>query len=184
MIAVAHPFDWHLHLVWLLALLGLVAGYLWATRKPGCARRPRQKVLFFAGVVVLAGGPDLAPGRPGQPLAAAGAGPPAAVADPGRAPAPGARDAASRHRPPDPAGAVDAVLRVAVRPAPGRGHRHRGGRRHVDRRRRESGRALGDLSAARHRTARARIGLRVVGAGSDRVPRGAASLGARARAAI
>ena len=36
-IAAAHPFDWHLHLFWLLALLGLVVGYLRATRQPGCA---------------------------------------------------------------------------------------------------------------------------------------------------
>ncbi len=55
MIAVTHPFEWHLHLVWLLALLGLVTGYLWATHKPGCAAATRQKLLFFAGVVVLAG---------------------------------------------------------------------------------------------------------------------------------
>jgi len=55
MIAAAHPFDWHLHLWWLLALLGLVVCYLWATRRQGWAATARQKVLFFCGVVLLAG---------------------------------------------------------------------------------------------------------------------------------
>ena len=40
MIAAARPFDWHLHLLWLLALLGLVGGYLWATRRDRAGRRP------------------------------------------------------------------------------------------------------------------------------------------------
>ncbi len=55
MIAAGHPFDWHLHLVWLLALLGLVAGYLWATRHAGCAATTRQTLLFLCGVLLLAG---------------------------------------------------------------------------------------------------------------------------------
>ncbi len=55
MIAAARPFDWHLHLLWLLALLGLVAGYLWATQRQGCTATPRQKLLFLGGVVLLAG---------------------------------------------------------------------------------------------------------------------------------
>ena len=55
MIAAARPFDWHLHLLWLLALLGLVAGYLWATQRQGCTAAPRQKLLFLSGVVLLAG---------------------------------------------------------------------------------------------------------------------------------
>jgi cytochrome c oxidase assembly factor CtaG len=54
-IAAARPFDWHLHLLWLLALLGLVAGYLWATQRQGCTAAPRQKLLFLSGVVLLAG---------------------------------------------------------------------------------------------------------------------------------
>jgi cytochrome c oxidase assembly factor CtaG len=55
-IAVGHPFGWHLHPCWLLALLGLAVSYLWATRQQvGAAATPRQKVLFFGGVVVLAG---------------------------------------------------------------------------------------------------------------------------------
>ena len=32
MTAASRPLDWHLHFVWLLALLALAAGYLWATR--------------------------------------------------------------------------------------------------------------------------------------------------------
>ncbi len=55
MIAATHPFEWHLHLVWLLALVGLVVGYLWATRQPGSAAGTRQQLLFFGGVIVLAG---------------------------------------------------------------------------------------------------------------------------------
>ena len=35
MIAAAHPFDWHLRLFWLLALLGLVATSRWAARRRG-----------------------------------------------------------------------------------------------------------------------------------------------------
>jgi putative membrane protein len=53
-IAAGHPFDWHLHAFWLLALVGLVAGYLGATRQRGDAAAPRQKILFFCGVVLLA----------------------------------------------------------------------------------------------------------------------------------
>jgi putative membrane protein len=52
--AVAHPFGWHLHIVWLLALLGLAAGYLWATQQSGSSATTRQKLLFFGGVVLLA----------------------------------------------------------------------------------------------------------------------------------
>jgi cytochrome c oxidase assembly factor CtaG len=54
-IAAAHPFDWHLHLFWMLALVCLVAAYLWATRQQGSPATARQKVLFFGGVVLLAG---------------------------------------------------------------------------------------------------------------------------------
>jgi putative membrane protein len=54
-IAAAHPFDWHLHLFWLLALAGLLAFYLWATQEQGCAATARQRVLFVGGLVLLAG---------------------------------------------------------------------------------------------------------------------------------
>ena len=55
MIAAAHPFDWHLHVVWLVALVALAVGYLWATRRSGQAATGRQKLLFLAGVILLAG---------------------------------------------------------------------------------------------------------------------------------
>jgi putative membrane protein len=51
--AVAHPFDWHLHVFWLLAFPALVVTYLWTTRRPGCEATTRQKLLFVAGIVVL-----------------------------------------------------------------------------------------------------------------------------------
>ncbi len=54
MIAVSHPFDWHLHLVWLLAFPALVALYVWATRHEGYGATRRQQALFLGGVVVLA----------------------------------------------------------------------------------------------------------------------------------
>jgi cytochrome c oxidase assembly factor CtaG len=50
------PFDWHLHVVWLLALPVLAGGYLWAVRRrPEWAASGRQQVLFVFGVVVLVG---------------------------------------------------------------------------------------------------------------------------------
>jgi len=52
-IAAGHPFDWHLHAVWLLALPALVGPYLWATHREGCAATTRQKFLFIGGIVVL-----------------------------------------------------------------------------------------------------------------------------------
>ena len=51
--AAGHPFDWHLHLVWLLAFAAAVGAYLWATRRPGWAATTRQRVLFLCGLVVL-----------------------------------------------------------------------------------------------------------------------------------
>ncbi len=54
MTAATHPFAWHLHLVWFLSLLGLVAGYLRATRKPGATATGRQQTFFFGGVLLLA----------------------------------------------------------------------------------------------------------------------------------
>ena len=53
MIAAAHPFDWHLHLVWLLAVPALLGVYVWAIRREGWAATSRQRLLFGAGVVVL-----------------------------------------------------------------------------------------------------------------------------------
>ena len=52
MIAVGHPFDWHLHLVWLLAFPLLVGLYLWATHARYPAT-PRQTVCFVGGVAIL-----------------------------------------------------------------------------------------------------------------------------------
>ena len=52
--AAGHAFDWHLHVVWLLALPVLVGGYLWAVRRrPEWAATGRQQVLFVFGAVVL-----------------------------------------------------------------------------------------------------------------------------------
>ena len=54
--AAGRPFDWHLHVVWLLALPVLVGGYLWAVRRrPEWAATGRQQVLFVCGVVILVG---------------------------------------------------------------------------------------------------------------------------------
>ena len=55
MTAALHPFGWHLHSVWLAVLAALVAAFLLVTRRPGCECTPRQRVLFVGGVVVLAG---------------------------------------------------------------------------------------------------------------------------------
>jgi cytochrome c oxidase assembly factor CtaG len=54
-IAASHPLDWHLHFVWMLALLALAVGYLWATRHGDGAATGRQRLLFLGGVVLLAG---------------------------------------------------------------------------------------------------------------------------------
>jgi cytochrome c oxidase assembly factor CtaG len=53
MIAAGHPFDWHLHLAWLLAFPALIGAYVWATRREGWGATGRQRFLFFTGVVVL-----------------------------------------------------------------------------------------------------------------------------------
>ncbi len=52
MIAAGHPFDWHLHPFWLLAFPVLVGLYLWATSGRDVAT-PRQRVLFIGGVLLL-----------------------------------------------------------------------------------------------------------------------------------
>ncbi len=43
MIAAGHPFDWHLHLFWLLAFPVLVGLYLWATSGRTTTRRRRAR---------------------------------------------------------------------------------------------------------------------------------------------
>jgi cytochrome c oxidase assembly factor CtaG len=118
MTAALHPFGWHLHSFWLVVLAALVAVYLWATRRPGWEATPRQRVLFVAGVVVLAGAvtwpvADLAAhwlllALVLQRLLLTLAVPPLLVLGTPR-PA-----LARMTRPP----AVDAVLRVVVRPLP------------------------------------------------------------------
>ena len=64
---VGHPFDWHLHVVWLLAVVVLIVGYLWLTSSSsssatgsasasGSSRWPatgRQKFLVVTGAVLL-----------------------------------------------------------------------------------------------------------------------------------
>jgi cytochrome c oxidase assembly factor CtaG len=117
-IAAGHPFDWHLHVFWLLALLGLAGGYVWATRQPGNTATARQKILFACGVVLLAAAltwplGDLAShwlllALVLQRLLLTLAVPPLLVLGTPRP------LIARLTRPP----AVDAVLRVAVRPAP------------------------------------------------------------------
>jgi cytochrome c oxidase assembly factor CtaG len=51
--AVAHPFDWHVHIFWSLAIPVLLVAYLWATRAPD--RRPtrRQVLCFILAMLVL-----------------------------------------------------------------------------------------------------------------------------------
>jgi len=53
MSAAAQPFDWHLHLLWLLAFAVLVAAYAWATRREEWRATTRQRVLFATGAVLL-----------------------------------------------------------------------------------------------------------------------------------
>ncbi len=53
MTGLVHPLDWHLHLVWLLAFPALVVAYLWATQRKGCEATGRQRLLFLAGVLLL-----------------------------------------------------------------------------------------------------------------------------------
>ena len=51
---VVGAFVWHFHLVWFLAMGVLVGAYAGATGRPGQGATRRQRVLFAAGVVVLA----------------------------------------------------------------------------------------------------------------------------------
>jgi putative membrane protein len=55
-VVVAHPFGWHLHIVWLLAVVALVAAYLWATSGSGGRygrATGRQRLLFVSGALLL-----------------------------------------------------------------------------------------------------------------------------------
>ncbi len=116
--AAGRPFDWHLHLFWLLAFPALVALYLWATRREGSGATPRQKVLFVGGVLLLVAAVTWPLGDLAshwlllalvlQRLLLTLAVPPLLVLG---TPRPIIADLT---RPP----AVDAVLRVAVRPLP------------------------------------------------------------------
>jgi putative membrane protein len=51
--AAAQPFDWHLHLLWLLAFVVLVGSYLWATSRDGWGATTRERMLFLLGAVIL-----------------------------------------------------------------------------------------------------------------------------------
>jgi cytochrome c oxidase assembly factor CtaG len=53
MSGVVHPLDWHLHLVWLLAFPALVGGYLWATHREDSEATAHQRMLFLTGVALL-----------------------------------------------------------------------------------------------------------------------------------
>jgi cytochrome c oxidase assembly factor CtaG len=52
-IAVGHPFDWHFHLFWTIAVPALLVIYLLATRHPDQRATPQQRGRFIAGLVVL-----------------------------------------------------------------------------------------------------------------------------------
>jgi cytochrome c oxidase assembly factor CtaG len=53
MTALAQPFNWHLDLFWTLAIPALVVAYLVATRQEGCRPTRRQRRFFILGVVAL-----------------------------------------------------------------------------------------------------------------------------------
>jgi cytochrome c oxidase assembly factor CtaG len=117
--AVGQPFDWHLHLFWLLAFAVCTGTYLWATsaHRDYPATR-RQKVCFVGGLLVLVVAVTWPLGDLAahwllialvlQRLLLTLAVPPLLVLGTPRA------LIARLTRPP----AVDAVLRVAVRPGP------------------------------------------------------------------
>jgi cytochrome c oxidase assembly factor CtaG len=52
-IALAHPFDWHLHVLGLLAVPALLVAYAWGVRRLGCPPTRRQRTSFVLGVVSL-----------------------------------------------------------------------------------------------------------------------------------
>jgi putative membrane protein len=51
--AATRPFDWHLHLVWLLVFGVLVGAYLWATSQSRWRATTRQRLFFLLGLVVM-----------------------------------------------------------------------------------------------------------------------------------
>jgi len=53
MTALDHPFDWHLDLFWTLAIPALVVSYVVATRTGVHRASPRQRLLFALGVAAL-----------------------------------------------------------------------------------------------------------------------------------
>jgi cytochrome c oxidase assembly factor CtaG len=53
LIALGHPFDWHLDLFWTLAIPILVVAYVVATRREGQRPQRRQRVFFALAVVSL-----------------------------------------------------------------------------------------------------------------------------------
>ena len=123
---------------------------------------------------------DVAARRPGRPLAADGARPPAAAAHAGGAPAPGARDAPAAHRAADPSGGGG---RGAPRRGPAaarRGHRDRRGGGHPDDRRGQPGRPVRRCPGP-HRARRAGFGVRAVGAGAHRAAGSATAVRPRTR---
>jgi cytochrome c oxidase assembly factor CtaG len=53
MIALGQPFNWHLDLFWTLAIPALVVAYLVAIRQEGCRPTRRQRRFFILGVLAL-----------------------------------------------------------------------------------------------------------------------------------
>jgi cytochrome c oxidase assembly factor CtaG len=53
MTAPGHPFDWHLDIFWTVAIPALLIAYVVATRSEGLRPSRRQRTSFYAGVVVL-----------------------------------------------------------------------------------------------------------------------------------
>jgi cytochrome c oxidase assembly factor CtaG len=53
MTALDHPFDWHLNIFWAVAIPVLLVAYLWTTRAQGCRPSRRQRVYFLIGIVAL-----------------------------------------------------------------------------------------------------------------------------------
>jgi putative membrane protein len=51
--AVARPFDWHLHVLWLLGFVALVGVYLGATSRDRWRATTRQRLLFLFGLVIM-----------------------------------------------------------------------------------------------------------------------------------
>jgi putative membrane protein len=52
-LSAAQPLAWHLHVGWLVVLPALLALYWWATRQTGCRPSRRHVILFCLGTVLL-----------------------------------------------------------------------------------------------------------------------------------